>query len=125
MVAGIGIVLVLMLLIFFIDSCRDSQRENSLKDYNRQLSTIAAESTRQVSAPFFQLLTEGAGSSPQDLQTQISGYRVQAEQQYEQARELDVPGDMRGAQQSALMALDWLRYGLDRIAHEIRPALGD
>jgi hypothetical protein len=124
-VAGIGIVLVLLLLIFFIDSCRDSQRENALKDYNRQLSTIAAESARQVSAPFFQLLTEGAGTSPQDLQTQISGYRVQAEQQYEQAKQLDVPSDMSGAQQSALIALEWRRDGLDRIAQEIRPALGD
>jgi hypothetical protein len=124
-VAGIGIVLVLLLLIFFVDSCRDSQRENALKDYNRQLSTIAAESSRQVSAPFFQLLTEGAGTSPQDLQTQISGYRVQAEQQYEQAKRLDVPGAMRGAQESALIALEWRRDGLDRIAQEIRPALGD
>ena len=124
-VAGVGILLVLLLLIFFIDSCRDSQRENSLKDYNRQLSTIAAESARQVSAPFFQLLTEGAGTSPQDLQTQISGYRVQAEQQYEQAKRLDVPSEMRGAQESALIALEWRRDGLDRIAQEIRPALGD
>jgi hypothetical protein len=124
-VAGIGVVLVLLLLIFFIDSCRDSQHENALKDYNRQLSTIAAESSRQVSAPFFQLLTEGAGTSPQDLQTQISSYRVQAEQQYEQAKRLDVPGDMEGAQESALIALEWRRDGLDRIAQEIRPALGD
>ena len=124
-VAGIGVVLVLLLLIFFVDSCRDSQHENALKDYNRQLSTIAAESSRQVSAPFFQLLTEGAGTSPQDLQTQISSYRVQAEQQYEQAKRLDVPGDMEGAQESALIALEWRRDGLDRIAQEIRPALGD
>jgi len=124
-VAGVGIVLVLLLLVFFVNSCRNSQRENALKDYNRQISTIGAESTRQVSAPFFQLLTEGAGSSPQDLQTQISGYRVQAEQQYEQAQRLDVPGDMRGAQEAALMALEWRRDGLDRIAQEVRPALGD
>jgi hypothetical protein len=124
-VAGVGIVLVLLLLIFFIDSCRDSQRENALKDYNRQLSTIAQESSRQVGAPFFALLTEGAGTSPQDLQTQISGYRVQAEQQYEQAKGLDVPNEMEGAQQSALIALEWRRDGLDRIAQEVRAALGD
>jgi hypothetical protein len=124
-VAGVGGLLVLLLLIFFIDSCRDSQRENALKDYNRQLSTIGTESSRQVGVPFFQLLTEGAGTSPQDLQTQISGYRVQAEQQYEQAKRLDVPGEMSGAQQSALMALEWRRDGLDRIAQEVRAALGD
>ena len=124
-VAGIGLVLVLLLLVFFVNSCRNSQRENALKDYNRQISTIATESSRQVSAPFFQLLTEGAGTAPQELQTQISGYRVQAEQQYQQAQRLDVPGDMEGAQQSALIALEWRRDGLDRIAQEIRPALGD
>jgi hypothetical protein len=124
-VAGVAIVIVLLALIFLVDSCRDTARENALKDYNRQLSTIAAESARQVSAPFFQLLTEGAGTSPQDLQTQISSYRVQAEQQYEQAKRLDVPGDMKGAQESALIALEWRRDGLDRIAQEIRPALGD
>jgi hypothetical protein len=124
-VAGVVIVLVLVVLLLLVNSCRNTARENALKDYNRQLSTIAAESTRQVSAPFFQLLTEGAGTSPQDLQTQISSYRVQAEQQYEQARRLDVPGDMRGAQEAALIALEWRRDGLDRIAQEIRPALGD
>jgi hypothetical protein len=124
-VAGIGIVLVLLLLVFFVNSCRNSQRENALKDYNRQISTIATESSRQVSAPFFQLLTEGAGTSPQELQTQISSYRVAAEQQYQQAERLDVPGDMEGAQQAALIALEWRRDGLDRIAQEIRPALGD
>jgi hypothetical protein len=62
---------------------------------------------------------------PQDLQTQISGYRVQAEQQYEQAKRLDVPSQMQGAQESALIALEWRRDGLDRIAQQIGPALGD
>jgi hypothetical protein len=124
-VAGVAVVIVLLALVFLVQSCRNTARENALKDYNRQLSTIAAESSRQVSAPFFELLTGGAGVSPQELETQISGYRVQAEQQYEQARQLDVPGDMRGAQESALIALEWRRNGLERIAQEIRPALGD
>jgi hypothetical protein len=124
-VAVVGGILILLLLLFFIDSCRDSARENALKDYNRQLSTIATDSSRQVGAPFFQLLSESGRTQPQDLQTQISGYRVQAEQQYEQARRLDVPSEMRGAQEAALMALEWRRDGLDRIAQQIRPALGD
>jgi hypothetical protein len=124
-VAGaIGLVIVLFLL-FVVKSCRDSQRENALKDYNRQISAIGDESSRQVAQPFFQLLTEGAGDSPQDLQTNISGYRVQAEQQYEQAAGLDVPSEMKGAQQSALIALEWRRDGLDKIAQQIRNALGD
>jgi hypothetical protein len=124
-VALVGGILVLLLLIFFVNSCRDSQRENALKDYNRQLSTIATDSARQVGAPFFQLLEEGGGGQPQELQTDISSFRVTAEQQYEQARRLDVPSEMEGAQEAALMALEWRRDGLDRIAQQIRLALGD
>lgn len=122
--AGVAIVLFLLLLVVAVNSCRTSQRENALKDYNRQLSTVATESEQQVGQPFFQLLSEGGGS-PQDLQTAISGYRVQAEQQYRQVEELDVPGAMEGAQESALIALEWRRDGLDYIAQRIGTALGD
>lgn len=124
-VALVGGIVVLLALFFLVKSCRDSAHETALKDYNRQLSTIATDSARQVGAPFFQLLSEGGGSAPQDLQTNISGYREQAELQYEQAKGLDVPDEMRGAQQAALMALEWRRDGLDRIAQQVRPALGD
>jgi hypothetical protein len=124
-VALIGGILVLLLLLFFVNSCRDRQRENALKDYNRQLSTIATDSARQVGAPFFQLLEQGGGSQPQELQTEISSYRVTAEQQYEQAKRLDVPSEMEGAHEAALIALEWRRDGLDRIAQQIRLALGD
>jgi hypothetical protein len=124
-VALVGGILVLLLLIIAVNSCRNSQQENALKDYNRELSTIAAESSQQVATPFFQTLTEGGGGSPQDLQTQISAFRVQAEQQYDRAASLDVPGEMKGAQQAALIALEWRRDGLDKIAQEIRTALGD
>ena len=75
-VALVGGILVLLLLLFFVNSCRDRQRENALKDYNRQLSTIATDSASQVGAPFFQLLEQGGGSQPQELQTEISSYRV-------------------------------------------------
>jgi hypothetical protein len=124
-VALVGGILLLLLLLFFVNSCRDRQRENALKDYNRQLSTIATDSSEQVGKPFFALLEEGGGAQPQELQTDISSYRVTAEQQYEQVRGLDVPSEMRGAQEAALMALEWRRDGLDRIAQQIRPALGD
>jgi hypothetical protein len=124
-VALVGGLLILVLLVIAVNSCRNSQKENALKDYNRQLSAIAVGSSREVGEPFFQLLTEGGGGSPQDLQTAISGFRVSAEQQYQQAEDLDVPSEMRGAQQSALIALEWRRDGLSRIAEQIRTALGD
>jgi hypothetical protein len=119
---GAGL-LILVLLVIAVNSCRSSAHKNSLRDYNRQISEIGANSATQVGAPFFELLTQGG--APQDLETNISQYRVQAEQQYDQAAKLDVPDDMKGAQQSALIALEWRRDGLDRIASQIRTALGD
>lgn len=125
-VAGVVLLVFVLILIFLVKGCRDSQRENSLKDYNRAVASIGDESSRQVGTEFFRLLGQGGGSqSPQDLQTQISGFRVQAEQQLKQAEGLSVPGGMEGAQQSLLIALEWRRDGLDAIAERIRTALGD
>ena len=121
---AIGVAVLLVILLgFVIKTCQTSRHNNALEDYNRQISAIGDDSARQVGSPFFELLTQGG--SPQDLQTNISSYRVQAEQQYDQAAKLDVPGDMKGAQQAALIALEWRRDGLERIASEIRAALGD
>ena len=121
---AIGVAVLLVILLgFVIKTCQTSRHNNALEDYNRQISAIGDDSARQVGAPFFKLLAQGG--SPQDLQTNISSYRVQAEQQYDQAARLDVPDDMKGAQQSALIALEWRRDGLEKIATEIRTALGD
>jgi hypothetical protein len=122
-VAGALALLIIVLLAIAVNSCRSSAHKNSLRDYNREISAIGQESAEQVGAPFFDLLAQGG--APQDLETNISSYRVQAEQQYDQAARLDVPDDMKGAQQSALIALEWRKDALDKIASEIRTALGD
>ncbi len=114
-----------LLLVFVVNSCRNSQRENALKDYNNEVSAIASESSTQVGTEFFRLLGDGGSESPQDLQTAVSGFRVQAEQQLMQAESLDVPDEMQGAHRSLLIALEWRRDGLDYIAQRINAALGD
>jgi hypothetical protein len=120
-----ALVLFLILLFLLVRSCANSRKENSLKDYNREVSSIVRESDTQVGDPFFQLLGQAGSESPQDLQTNISGYRVQQEALLKQARGLSVPGEMKGAQQSLLIALEFRRDGLGFIAERIRAALGD
>lgn len=124
-VALVGGLLVLILLVIAVNSCRNSQKENALKDYNRQLSAVAGGSVREVGEPFFQLLADSGGGSPQELESAISSLREQAELQYRQVRALDVPGEMRGAQEAALIALEWRQNGLSYISQRIRTALGD
>jgi phosphotransferase system IIB component len=124
-VAAVVGVLFVVLLAIAINSCRSSQKKNSLKEYNREVSTIARESAQQVGGQFFQLLGQTTGGQPQDLQSAISSFRVQAEQQRQQAAGLDVPSDMKGAQENLLVALEMRRDGLDYIASRVRSALGD
>ena len=124
-IAGVVVVVFVLALVFLVRSCQTSAKENALKDYNREVAAIGGESARQVGTEFFRLLGQGGDESPQDLQTAISGFRVQAEQQLKQAQGLDVPGEMEGAQESLLIALEWRRDGLDYIAQRIRTALGD
>jgi len=115
-----GFILVLALLIFIIDGCRDSARESALKDYNRDVASIVRASDTEVGKPFFDLLRN---PSQGDLSTLINGYKVQAESQYQQAKRIDTPGDMTSAQRSFLIAMEMRRDGLQSIADRIRTAL--
>jgi hypothetical protein len=115
-----GFILVVALLIFVIDGCRDSARESALKDYNRDVASIVRASDTEVGKPFFDLLRN---PSQGDLSTLINGYKVQAESQYQQARRIDTPGDMTDAQRSFLIAMEERRDGLQSVADRIRTAL--
>jgi hypothetical protein len=118
-------VLVLILLVVLVRGCVNTRHENALRDYNHEVSSIAAESQDQVGRAFFDLLSRPGAESATDLQTAISGYREQAETQLAQAKRLSTPGDMKGAQQSLLIVLESRRDGLDVIANQIRTALGE
>jgi len=115
-----GFILVLALLIFVVKGCRDSAREGGLRDYNREVASIVRDSDSQVGKPFFDLLRNPSSG---DLSTQIAGYKVQAEQQYQQAKRISTPGDMVPAQRSFLMTMEMRRDGLQSIADRIRTAL--
>jgi hypothetical protein len=120
--AGIG-VLVLIVIVVLVHSCSQSRAKTGLKTYNSDVSTIARESS-DLGNQFFQLLGTKS-SSPQDLTSQISSFQVQAGQEYDQAKALSTPGEMVGAQQNLLIALEMRRNGLKYIAARISDALGD
>jgi hypothetical protein len=115
-----GFILILAVLIFIIDGCRDSARETALKDYNRDVASIVRDSDSQVGKPFFDLL---ANPSQGDLSTLIAGYTVQPESQYPQAKRVDAPGDMTAAQRSFLITMELRRDGLQSVADRVRTAL--
>jgi hypothetical protein len=115
-----GFLLVVVLLIFVVRGCRQSAKENALKDYNRDVASIVRDSDTQVGKPFFDLLRD---PSTGDLATQVAGYKVQADQQYQQAKKLSTPGEMTAAQRSFLITMEMRRDGLQQVADQMRTAL--
>lgn len=115
-----GFILVLALLIFVVNGCRQSAKENSLKDYNRAVASIVRDSDTQVGKPFFDLLRNPSSG---DLESQIVSFKSQAETQYQQAKRIDTPGDMTAAQRAFLMTMEMRRDGLQSIADDTRSAL--
>jgi hypothetical protein len=59
-VLGVGVI-VAILLIVGIKACRDSAHKNSLRDYDRAVSSLLSDSRSRVSRPLFALL-QGASS---------------------------------------------------------------
>jgi hypothetical protein len=120
-----GVVLVALLLFFVIRGCASSARKSGLRTYNADASRLIAESDRQISKPFFELLNDAKGQSPADLQSTISGYRNEADQEFKTAQNMSVPDQMVGAHRSLLNVLEFRRDGLSAIASSITGALSD
>jgi hypothetical protein len=122
-VAALVFLLVVILLVVGINSCRGSAHDNALRDYNREVGTIASESD-ELGQQLFGTLTQQS-LQPVDQQTQVNQLRVRAQQQAQRARNLDVPGDMDDAQQNLLLTLDLRSDAVSKIASRIVAARGD
>ncbi len=120
---GVGVVL-LILIIFLISGCLKSQKEQSLKDYDRHVGEIAQEYETQVAKPLFTALTGASAKSALDVQVQINQLRLEAQKLDSRAQGLSVPGEMTGAQRAFLMALGLRVEGITKIAAQVPAALG-
>jgi hypothetical protein len=120
-VAGVVALVVVILLIVLIQGCLSSQKEDALKSYNTNSGKVVAQSD-SVGAQLFRDLSRG-GANPQNLQVQVNALRGDAEQQVEAAKKLDVPDEMKQAQQDLILALELRRDALTKIASELPAAL--
>ncbi len=68
--AGVAVVL-LIVIVLLINGCLKSEKQQSLKNYNREVSALAQESDAQVSHPLFVALTGAAGKSALDVEEQV------------------------------------------------------
>jgi hypothetical protein len=120
---GIGVVL-LILIILLINGCLNSEKEQALKNYNRDAGQIAHESDESVSGPVFSALSGAGGKSALNVEVQIDQLRIQAQTLATRAKNLSVPAEMAGAQRALLLALDLRAEALTKIAALTPTALG-
>ncbi len=121
--AGVAVVL-LIIIVLVINGCLKSQKQQSLKDYNRHVGEIAQEYETQVATPLFTALTGAGGKSALDVEVQINNLRGEAQKLDSRAQGLSVPGEMVGAQRALLLALGLRLEGITKIAAELPAALG-
>jgi hypothetical protein len=121
---GIG-ALVLILLVLGVRGCLNSRTNNSLKDYNRNVGAIVADSNDQVSKRLFELLAGGQDTNITDLEQNVNQVRVTADEDVKRARALDVPGDMDDAQLHLLETLTFRAEGVKHIAEDLPSLDGD
>lgn len=120
-----GVVVVLFIIIIVgVKACSDSARKRNLRDYNDAVSALVQKSDREVSAPLFRLLSGASGSTRSvELENQIAGLKLEADQELKQAQALDVPSEANDAQRYVLLAFELRRDALDVIANQLPPAL--
>ena len=123
--AGAGLLL-LVLLVFGVRGCLNARKEQAIKDYVRDVGALLQESDQQ-SRGFFELMSGSAGGREQavDMENQLNGYRVNAAQLVDRARDTDHPGEVDDAQRYLIETLEFRRDGLAEIADALPQALGD
>jgi hypothetical protein len=120
---GVGL-LIIILLVVGIKGCLNSAKKRSLRDYNRDVSSLIQESDNSVAKPFFEAMS-GSGAANGDsvnLATQVNQLKIVAEDQVKQARKFNVPDDMRPAQSHLLDVLEFRAEALKKIADKIPTA---
>jgi len=121
--AGAAIVL-LIVIVLVINGVLKSEKQQSLKTYNRAVSTIARESDERVSHPLFAALEGATGKQALDVEQQLDEVLKTARSLAARAKALSVPGEMASAQQDLLLALDLRVEGLSKLAELVPTALG-
>jgi hypothetical protein len=120
-----ALVVVIILIVIGVHSCQVSSRNNSLRDYNNNVATIIQDSN-QNGRQFFGVLSNGSRSGGAvNLQNQIDETGVTANKQLDRAKGMNVPGEVKTAQQNLLTALELRRDGITNISQQIQPSLSN
>ena len=109
-----GAILLAVILVLWVNSCREGQKKAEYRDYMEAVSGPASES-EQVGKRLSQVLTT-PGIKLNDLRNQLDGLRQQSRQILSAAQKLDPPGPLRDQQESLVETFEFRVNGLDGLA---------
>jgi hypothetical protein len=111
-------ILIVVLLVFWVNACREDQRKDTYRDYVQDASRLARDSAglgRDLNA----LLTT-RGKRQEELVQDLEGLAQTQEQQTTQAREIDPPGPLRPQHRHLVQAFQLRVSGLRGMALAFR-----
>ena len=117
-----GAILLAVILVLWVNSCRESQKKAEYRDYMEAVSGPASES-EQVGKQLNQLLTT-PGIKLNDLRNELDGLRQQSSQILAAAQKLDPPGPLRDQQESLVETFEFRVSGLDGLAQAFADVQG-
>jgi hypothetical protein len=124
-IAGVGVLLVVILLVLGVRGCLDARKESAMEDYGDSSVELLRESKLEGDSLFELLQSEGGTEQVVDIQNALNGFRAASSERVDRARSLDVPDEVSEAQRYLLDVLEFRRDGLARTADAMRTALGD
>ena len=112
-IAGGAALIALVLFLFLLRGCLDSRKEQSFRDYTREVAALVNESDDE-SAGVFRLLTGSAGEV--ETTTQLNAFAGAADQVLDRARATDRPDELSEANDYLIETLQFRRDGIRAIA---------
>lgn len=119
-----GGLLILVLLVLGVRGCLNARKERALKDYGQNVAAIVDES-QQISTALFKQLEDAGSLSVTEYTNDIASDRSGLDSLLQRTEQLDVPGDMKSAQQAFKLTMQLRRNALTNISNSIATALGD
>jgi hypothetical protein len=124
-IALVGGVILLILFVFLVRGCLDSRSKNAIEDYGNDSAELMRESKEDGDQLFGLLQGQGGTDQTTAIINQLNAYRTAASNRVDRAEALDVPGDLKSAQENLLEVLELRRDGLAELTDALRVALGD
>lgn len=111
-------IVIVVLLVFWVQSCQGNARKNAYKHYIENVSQIATTS-EGVGRDLTDALTT-SGTKVTDLTTTLTGLAQRERQDVEKAQGLKPPGPLRDEHQAMIQALQFRVSGLEGLATTFR-----